>query len=456
MRVELDKPLSSSEIVTALDGFTRVPIEDRPVLAVTTDTREMRSGDLFFALSGEKYDGESFCAEAAEAGCLCVSTSFRNGILVKSTKDALLKLTALYRKRLTNLKKTIAITGSVGKTTTKEFLRIMLEKDFSVHASEGNYNNYIGLAHTVLSCPQSTEILIAEIGMNHQGEIAECSKALTPDVAVITAIGTAHIGNLGSREMIAKAKSEIQDGLAGDGILLIPYGEELLNPTAIHKTVSTSDEAADLALIPLEASREGTRFILKNRNEAYLSSTGIFGEGNLRALAFSTAAAIECGTRETDLARNFSLLSQKNTRQNVFYWQNRCIIDDSYNASFESVIAAFDFMKFYRGRRCALLGDLLELGSKTEPIHFRIGAEAVMHGIELLFLHGVYAPFIARGAVCAGMPRERVTINTDPTDPQKTANAIERLTIDGDILLIKASHNSGLSAVIEHLNEKKD
>lgn len=452
MRASLDIPLNLSEIISAVGGFTTMRPEERVVSGITTDTREMHPGDLFIAIEGANFNGESFCRDAEDNGCICISKSYKDGILVKDTEAALCDITALYRRKLTALKKVIAITGSVGKTTTKEMLKALLSPHKRTHATEGNLNNYIGLAHTVLTCPADAEILIAEMGMNHTSEIKRMSRAIAPNVAVITKIGTAHIGNLGSREMIAKAKLEITEGLSDNGILIIPYGEELLSPTCRYKTVSLSEESSDIAIIPIDASRCGTRFVFNQKGVgAEVCLASVFGSGNLRALAFAAACALESGLSVFDVKIAFSHISINNTRQNVFEWRDREIIDDSYNASLESVISAFELLRFFGGRRCAVLGDILELGSHTESIHFKIGAEAVGHGIELLFLHGVYAPFTARGAICAGMQRDCIFINSDPSAPQITLKSIKEQTQAGDVVLFKASHRCNFSDMIKQL-----
>ena len=459
MRVSLEIPFELNEVIRAIGGFTAEPIENRMIYGVTTDTREMERGDLFFALCGERFDGEDFCYAAAHAGCICISRSYRGGIQVGNTQAALSALAAYYKTKLTSLKKVVGITGSVGKTTAKEFLHSILSGSMRVHATEGNYNNAIGVAHAILSCKRDAEVLIVEMGMNHSGEIRDSSLTARPDVAVITSIGTSHIGNLGSREMIARAKMEITEGLSERGTLIIPYCENTLKPNCRYKTVSTDSEDADLSLIPLESSTAGTSLVLRQKGAPpTVASVSIFGEANIRALAFATACSLELGLSRENIARAFSRISRNNTRQKIIHWQNRCIIDDSYNASLESVVAAFEMMRLFSGRRCAVLGDILELGSSTEAIHFKIGAEAFARGIERLFLIGVYAPFIARGALCAGMDRSHIFINSDPASPEITEACIREKTSDGDVILFKASHKSRLYDMIERIttDEKEE
>ena len=447
--------MTLGEIIDAVGGFSPSAKRYEIIRAITTDTRESAMGDLFFALRGRRYSGEDFCAEAEGRGCFVISESYRSGILVKSTEDALLALASYYKSKLRNIKSTVAVTGSVGKTTTKELLSVLLS-DRNFHASKGNFNNYIGLAHTIFSAPTDTELLLLELGANHEGEIEKMSSALRPSIGIITKIGTSHIGNFGSRERIATAKSEIEYGMS-DGVLLIPYGEPLLSPRGEFRRVSLGESEADFSLLPTETAKDETLVsFYESGKEKLTAKVRLFGEGNLRALAFSIAASRILGVDYEEIKSHISLISGENTRQNVFSYNNKTIIDDSYNASLESIVCAFDMMKFYRGRRCAVLGDVLELGCQTEAIHFKIGAEATKRGIERLFLLGVYAPFIARGALYSGMPRESITVSTELLDKDAFFENVMSETREGDVILFKASNACGFGEACRALKNQAE
>ena len=456
MRVKLDIPLLISEIIQATEGLAPKIDKNGLVRAITTDTRDMCPGDLFVALPGKNFDGEEFCDLAIKSGCYCISVRHQKAIIVRNTEDALLDITAYYRKKLTSLKKVVAITGSVGKTTTKELLFTIMRSCAKVHATAGNYNNYIGLAHTVLTAPHDVEYLIAEIGMNHIGEIGKCSRAIKPDISVITRIGTAHIGCLGSREMIAKAKLEIMEGMNENASLLIPCGEDLLVGSG-RETVSIAEGNADFCLIPTESSGGETAFIFRSYGkELFRGKASVIGEGNLRALSFSIACAVKSGVDISEIKASISRISRDNFRQKYIRWQDRLIVDDSYNASLESVASSLELMRYFSGRRCAVLGDIHELGSQTESIHFKVGAEAARLGVELLFLHGTHSPFIKKGATLSGLSDNAIFLNTDTTDLQSTITAIKLNTAPGDVILFKASHSCNFSALINELISKED
>ena len=455
MRAILEIPLTLGEIISATEAFAIEKDKSKRIRAITTDTREMETGDLFIALQGERYDGERFCDKAEALGCDFISAKDKGGLLVKDTRVALLAIAKLYKTKLTSLKYTVAITGSVGKSTTKEMLGSMLSGE-KVHLTRENYNNYIGLSYTVLSAPKDTEYLILELGTNHPGEIEEMSLAVEPNLAVITKIGTAHIGSFGSREMIAKAKLEIRAGLSESAALLIPHDEKLLPHDSNVKTVSDCYNKGNYSLVSLSGNNKKTKVSFSSKEAQLTAEPTVFGDGNLRALAFAAACMFEMKFAVNNIIDRFSLISHNNTRQNIYNWQGRTLLDDAYNASFESVMNAFGLMRFYKGRRCAVLGDVLELGNETENIHFKIGSEAVNHGIELLFLFGVYAPFIERGAISAGLKKERIFINSDVTSPSITLDKIQEVTRSGDVILFKASHRCNFSKLCEALRLREE
>ena len=222
MRIILSVPLTLSEIAeNALS--THIFKGNVTVNAIVTNSKKASPGDLYIPLMGEKHNGEDYTEEARSRGAYILSSRDCNAdIKTDDTTLSLLKIASYYKSKLRSLKKIIAITGSVGKTTTKNVLAKMVGAKYITHATKENFNNYIGLSYTLLSAPIDTEIIIAEIGMNHLGEISLMSKILNPDISVITNIGTSHIGNLGSRDMIAKAKLEITDGMKIIN-LVVPY-----------------------------------------------------------------------------------------------------------------------------------------------------------------------------------------------------------------------------------------
>ena len=227
MRIKLDTKISVNSIIQATNGITGLD-KEMSFSSITTDSRECCPGDLFIAIDGETDSGENYIDQVIKIGAFALSkTSSIGCICVPDTVEALLQIASNYIKTLPFILYIIGITGSVGKTTTKEFAKIILSERFIVHSNPSSYNNALGLSLSILSAPKNTQILLMELGMNHAGEIGRLSKYLHPDMAIITNIGRAHIGNLGSREAIAKAKLEILSGMK-DGTVFVPFGEKLL------------------------------------------------------------------------------------------------------------------------------------------------------------------------------------------------------------------------------------
>ena len=228
MRIALGIALPLNILTNHCEAFSKI-LQKKLFTHITTDSREACEGDLFFSLTSDKSSAEEHVKEARNKGAISVSSLSKEAdFLVFDCQKTLLKLAIYYKAQLKSLKATIAITGSVGKTTTKEFCASFLSASYKVHKTYMNYNNLLGVSLSILSAASDTEIFILELGMNNLGEIRKLSDAIEPDYAVITNIGTAHIGNLGSRKLIAQAKLEIASGMTDEKII-VPYEEQLLS-----------------------------------------------------------------------------------------------------------------------------------------------------------------------------------------------------------------------------------
>jgi UDP-N-acetylmuramoyl-tripeptide--D-alanyl-D-alanine ligase len=424
---------------------------------ISTDSKEINKGDLFIALKGDKYDGHDFCDEVTAKGGFTMSENpTSTTVLVNSTKDALLLFAAKYKKMLPSLRSTVAVTGSVGKTTTKNFINSILSKSFHTHKTKNNYNNHIGAPLTVLSADKHTEILITELGMNHSGELSALSYAIEPDVAVITKIGTSHLGNFGSREMIAAAKSEIADAPSVKSVI-IPYGEKLLSSVRCKKSFAFTASGSritvsDYSLSLIETDKKGSRASFRSGNESFDLYFPVPGIHNLECLGFAISAAREVGMSCDDI---------KDAIDSVTCWEisgkyidifDFKIYNDSYNSSYESVKAALDMLTVNKSTSVsAALGDIYELGASTEEVHRDIGYIAAKKGIRSLYLYGVYAGFIRDGAILGGLDKSRIFVNTDLTDPVSTAEQILTDRKKGETVLFKASNAVKMYEIINVL-----
>lgn len=452
MRVKLGVPLTINEISDFTNGKTN---SDKKALIthISTDTRDLQAGDLFVALCGEKFNGEDFSARAKELGAYVMSSCYSSAsVIVKNTRESLISLAKGY-KALIKVPYTVAITGSVGKTTTKELISHIASAKFKIHSTDKNFNNEIGVPMTIISSPADTDILILEMGMNNFGELSTLSHCATPDLVVITNIGTAHIGNLGSREMIARAKLEILDGASEKAKAIIPHGEALLSFIPGKITFSSSDSSAD-CYIENDSIQNG-RFRYHSKRygviDVHLSLTG----NHIReCLAPALSVCEEIGMNKSDLECGISKVPRELSRGVIKKVGKIIIFDDSYNSSTEAVESSLKtLISLPYPKKSAVLGDMHELGTYTEYLHKRIGEMSALSGISRLYTIGVYSEFIAKGAIDSGFDKNNIFKNSNPTNPYETAKQIFLNADDGEVILFKASHSLKLERVIDCLKE---
>ena len=446
MRIKLGIPMPLSKIAKA-SGGELISSNNAMINYVTTDSRELYPDDLFIALVGKRYDGENYLDEAKSRGAFILSRSkTKADIYHPKTDSALLSFAEKYAENLPIILYKIGITGSVGKTTTKEFLKVLLEERYKCHVSSENFNNEIGMPMSILSAPHDTEILIMEMGMNHPGEIRRLSQALKPNIAIITNVGTAHIGNLGSRESIAKAKLEICDGM-DKGITIVPLSEPLLTAATGRRTFSLFEGEADYCI----TENEDSSLSILKADSLYCQASFI-PEGNHHRLCLAAAAsaAIEVGLTPSELSSRIHLISKDKTRQNVFRYEKYHFYTDFYNASYESVIALVSIAEKYKtdGKKSLVLGDILELGEMSPKIHFSIGKSISAPLFHNLFLYGKESENIRLGAMESGFPEERIFSNHDIEDPDITARQIRNHCEEGEVIFMKASRSIRLERVL--------
>ncbi len=446
MRIKLGNPTRLSVIAYATGGKLLCN-EDIPITHLSTDSRETKSGDLFIAIKGDRYDGGSFASEAKKKGGYVLSANpLISDVLHPDGRSALLLFSSFFNKNLPYILYRIGITGSVGKTTTKEFLKILLSEHYKTHASEGNLNNEIGMPLSLLSAKKESEILLLEMGMNHPGEISRLSKCLCPDIGIITNVGTAHIGNLGNRKKIAQAKLEILDGM-NNGTIIVPDEEPLLANAKNKKTFSDINPKASYHLT-LNDKNEISLY--KNQKLYTKAKFALSEEHNRKCLLAAASVAMEIGLSPSELSERISLVSRDNTRQSVFYRENLCFYADFYNASEESVFALLNSAKrlWSLRRKSLLLGDILELGEMSDEIHRKIGNAISPEVFNNLFLFGNHIEYLSLGAKEVGFPDDRIFI-TRESDPEKCAAHIRNNCIDGDIIFMKASRKIRLERVLD-------
>jgi len=431
---------------------------EQTVTRVCTDSRKLEPGDLFLALRGENFNGHEFVAKAAAEGAVAVVMDARCKaeipkkcavIRVADTLDALQAIATRYRASL-NLR-VVALTGSSGKTSTKDFVAAVLEKKFRVVKTEGNFNNHIGLPLTMLRASAADEIGVFELGMNHPGEIAPLAAMAAPEVAIITNVGTAHIEFMGSRAAIAQEKGMLAEALPPSGFLVLNAGDEFSEPIARRspaRTITTGIEKGDVSATLLESGFEGSRFAVRAGDETVEVSLPVPGlhmiENALLAMAAGRVLGIPLSVAAEGLAK--SRLTKGRLEQKTLGGVH--FLDDSYNANPDSMRAALRTLAVLpvTGARIAVLGRMGELGVESERGHRSVGKDAAEAHIDVLVaVGGEEAGWMAEAARESGAKDARHVPDTDAA----AAFLAERAR-PGDLVLIKGSRSARMERIFDH------
>lgn len=461
--------LKIEDILKCTKGTLIIGDKNKECFEFSRDTRTIKEGDTYIGIKGENFDGSLFWEEALKNGANTViinkieiddikkeiyKKQNKNIIIVEDTIIALGKMASLKRDLYGDKLKVIGVTGSVGKTSTKDIIANVMSQKYKTLKTEGNHNNYIGLPLTILKL-KDEEIAVIEMGMNHLGEISYLSKIAKPDIAVITNIGTSHIGNLGSRENILKAKLEILDGMNkkrivvnNDNDLLHKWQEENNDKIEIHTFGIKYDSEAKAGNIQL--NENDSEFICKYKNEEININVPVGGEHFvLNALCGLTFGKL-FGLSNEEIKNGISSFELTAKRMEIIKLNNNItLINDSYNASYESMKASILSLKNMSGnRKIAVLGDMFELGSFSEKLHRDVGIEVFNNKIDKLFIIGENAKFIAEEAINLGYNKEKVVYSTDKEELTKE---LKKILQNGDVVLIKASNGMKLFEVAEYL-----
>ena len=419
--------------------------KDVTFLGANNDTRKLEEGQLFVALQGAR-DGHDFIPAALEKGAAAVLCTHCDGdfpaIVVEDTRIALGDIARGERERLGV--KVVGVTGSVGKSTTKEMIACVLSSAYKVSKTPANFNNDIGMPMAILAIPEDTEVAVLEMGMNHFREIAYLSGIAKPDVGVIINIGTMHIEHLGSMEGILQAKLEILEGMDASGKLLLNGDDPLLwnvrkNLQPVYFGVQNRESHVTGSGV---AQEDGVlsfdvcgRFTVKLPLE---------GEHYVLDALAAVAVGMELGVSETQIADSLARFETMAGRQEIEQRNGYTIIRDYYNAGPESMAAALAVLGSKPGRKIAVLGDMLELGINAQAEHYRIGRIAAEKA-DLLFAYGPTGERMLSGAVTGGMiGRARAF-----TDRACLVQALKRAAKPGDVLLFKGSRGMRMELILE-------
>lgn len=447
--------MTVEEILNVCNGKLLCGNKEDEVKDFVRDTREVKEGSTFIAIVGENFDGNNFANQAFENGAnTCIVSKEiekidgKNIILVENTVKAIQQIAA-YKREKSNIP-LVAVTGSVGKTSTKDLIASVLNQKFKVLKTKGNMNNDIGLPMTILNL-KDEEIMVIEMGMNHFGEISLLTSIAKPNLAVITNIGTAHIGNLGSRENILKAKLEILEGLQGDSIV-INNDNDLLSKwnkedKKYNKITYGIENDSIYQAKKIKAYTDKSVYILKSNDEG--NGNEIIVPVGGEHFVLNSLCAIAVGRyfnmNYDEIIKGIANLDLTGKRMEIL--KANCgatIINDTYNANYDSMKAAIEYLKAVKDKRkIAILGDMLELGEYSKSLHENVGK--CIDNIDILITVGKESEYIAEKASA------KLILKYD--NNQDAINKIKELINKDDIILVKASNGMKFIDIVNTIKE---
>lgn len=455
--------LNLKQISGWIDGKVIKGDENLIIKGISIDSRNIEEGCLFIPLIGKHLNGHQFIKNAFQNGAIASLTQEDlclhelDGVIIKvsNTKDALQKLAKEYR-RMFNIP-CIAVTGSTGKTTTKDMIACILSRRFKVLKNKGNYNNEIGLPLTVLDLDNDIELMVLEMGMSGYGEIDKLADIVRPDVSIITNIGVSHIEKLGSREGILKAKMEITNYFGKKNILILNADDQLLyklkDSFSFEVLYFSLKGKGDLNVYDIVKYEKGMGFKVKYKEKnfgVYLPALGIH---NVYNAAAAITASLIFGIDEQAIIEGLKNFELEKMRMNIINFGDCILVNDAYNASPDSMKAALDvIIDIKADRHIAVLGNMLELGEWSERAHREIGEYISAKGIDILITVGEYAKFIADEAIKNGFKKTNVYVCSNNNEAHDILKMIIR---KGDLILFKGSRGMKLEEIINNIQECK-
>jgi UDP-N-acetylmuramoyl-tripeptide--D-alanyl-D-alanine ligase len=441
-----------SEIAKAVGGRLLTPADDITIRAVSTDTRTIDAagdGVLFVPVIGENFDGHNYLAQAAEKGAAAAFSQVATvnvgipTVYVANTRQALMDLAGYYR-RLHGVR-VVAVTGSAGKTTTKDMMASIFARVYRTKKTMGNFNNDIGMPLSIFRLETDDKMLVLEMGMNHGGEIHKLSLAGVPDIAIITHIGDAHIENFENREGILHAKLEIIDGLRPGGKVILNGDDPLLTGAISREKTQGLEVLYPSSANILQADAiglTGTRCLFSWNGTEIHVTVPLPGAHMVMNALLATVAALEMNVPADEITRGFDDFAPPAGRLTVEQIAGMTIINDVYNANPQAMCAAIDVLCKEQGRKVAILGDMAELGQVGPERHRDVGEAARKAGVDLLIAIGPISQNIADGYGTGALHYHTV---------EQFLTKWRDLLHEGDIVLVKASRSMQFEAIIEVL-----
>ncbi|MCI6782744.1 MAG: UDP-N-acetylmuramoyl-tripeptide--D-alanyl-D-alanine ligase [Lachnospiraceae bacterium] len=456
------KELTLAQIAEACGGtlIGGNEAKEYTVTGVEIDSRRVKAGDLFVAIPGEKVDGHKFIPDVLKKGAYALSQQSLDVdgayILVEDTVTAMKRLARFYRSTLDI--KVVGITGSVGKTSTKEMIASVLDTKFRVHKTQGNFNNGIGLPLTIFQIEKEHQVAVLEMGISEFGEMHELADMAQPDIMVITNIGLCHLENLKTRDGILKAKTESFAHLKPDGVVILNGDDDKLSTVeqvAGRKPVFYGIKGRNLCETSVCADAV-TEHGLEGMTAEFHTPQGdmevfipIPGEHNVYNALAATCVAEQLGLSMDEIKCGIAAASTISGRTNLIHTKGMTVIDDCYNANPVSMKASLDVLSKAGGRKIAVLGDMGELGEDEKQLHYKVGTYAGTLPIDLLFCVGTLSGKLAEGAK---KQNPALTVKHYATREEMTEELLATVK-EGDAVLVKASHFMEFPKVVAALTE---
>ncbi len=460
------KPVSRDTVLKWLSGILTTPGSDQLIDHVTVDSRKARNGSLFIPLKGARWDGHEFLREVADKGAAAALVqegafvpedlpSSMALIQIKDSLEALKHLAGNYRNQFRI--PVIAVTGSNGKTTTKDMVASVLSVKYNILKNQGNLNNHIGLPLTLLELDDSHEAAVIEMGMSGLGEIRELSLLANPDIAFITNIGWAHVEKLGNREIIADAKMEIIDGLKDQGWLVINGDDEFL-PDRVHtltdkfsvNQIGFTDGNDLQALHVSDLAGKGVKF-QTNLTEQFSFKILHPGIHHTYSALFAVWTGKYFDLTDEEIQQGLDKFRSSGMRMEICRINNREYINDAYNANPDSMKVALQFLGSYPAkRRVAVLGNMYELGTYAEDGHRKMALDLIDGKVDILVTVGDLAAWIAEEAETKGLDVSHI-MRVENLD--QAATCLKQTTKPGDVILIKGSRAMEMEKLFELMEE---
>lgn len=443
------KPITLREVASACGGALHGD-PDILITSIVTDSRKAGKGALFAAIPGARVDGHDFIPQTVEQGCACVLCERAPGvdtpyILVDSTLVALKGVAEYYRSLFTI--PFIGVTGSVGKTSTKELISSVLAQRFRVHKTSGNFNNELGVPLTLFGLEEHHEVAVIEMGISGFGEMTRLTKMVRPDIAVITNIGCCHLENLGDRDGVLKAKTEMFTYMNPNGTIILCHDDDKLRTVTEYNGIRPifygtdpgdeyyADEIEELLL-------DGVRCTLHHADSAIRLTIPAMGRHNVLNALCAMAVGRQLGLTDDEIRAGVESFTNVGSRNRVIRTRGMTVIDDCYNANPTSTKAGLNTLSNFSGRRVALLGDMKELGHDELSLHREVGAYAKEKGVGLLIAVGPLSAATAEGYGDGAVYYPTV---------EDCIAGIGELLREGDAVLVKASHSMHFEKIVDAL-----